>query len=195
MLGLDIGRAELAGLISREEDHAPCLLRIAFEHECSPFAPGLRSVAVRVQLSGPSLDLLPASAQLARALSDLRRRRPLENLCSAPNSSLGWTGSLAQFPAVSVANPPRQEHPTLPTRQPGIPIPGSSYYNQTQIPPGKVLLSASPGLVSRPRDTLPRAEREAARPPAAESAYIARPDPGCGSQHRSEPVGYVQSFK
>ena len=36
VLGLDIGRAELAGLIPREEDHAPCLLRIAFEHGVLP---------------------------------------------------------------------------------------------------------------------------------------------------------------
>jgi hypothetical protein len=36
VLGLDIGRAELAGLIPREEDHAPCLLRIAFEHDVLP---------------------------------------------------------------------------------------------------------------------------------------------------------------
>ena len=36
VLGLDIRRAELAGLIPREEDHAPCLLRIAFEHVFSP---------------------------------------------------------------------------------------------------------------------------------------------------------------
>jgi len=38
VLSLDIGRAKLAGLISREEDHAPCLLRIAFEHGVSPSA-------------------------------------------------------------------------------------------------------------------------------------------------------------
>ena len=36
VLGLDIGRAELAGLIPREEDHAPRLLRIAFEHRGLP---------------------------------------------------------------------------------------------------------------------------------------------------------------
>ena len=36
VLGLDIGRAELAGLIPREEDYAPCLLRIAFEHGVLP---------------------------------------------------------------------------------------------------------------------------------------------------------------
>ena len=36
MLGLDIWRAELAGLIPRKEDHAPCLLRIAFEHVAPP---------------------------------------------------------------------------------------------------------------------------------------------------------------
>ena len=36
VLGLDIGRAELAGLIPREEDHAPRLLRIAFKHRGLP---------------------------------------------------------------------------------------------------------------------------------------------------------------
>ncbi len=36
VLGLDIRRAELAGLIPRKEDHAPCLLRIAFEHQDLP---------------------------------------------------------------------------------------------------------------------------------------------------------------
>jgi hypothetical protein len=32
VLGLDVGRAELAGLVPRKEDHAPRLLGIAFEH-------------------------------------------------------------------------------------------------------------------------------------------------------------------
>ena len=32
VLGLDIRRAKLAGLVSRKEDDAPCLLRVAFEH-------------------------------------------------------------------------------------------------------------------------------------------------------------------
>ena len=36
VLGFNIGRAELAGLIAREEDDPPCLLRIAFEHGVLP---------------------------------------------------------------------------------------------------------------------------------------------------------------
>ena len=36
VLGLDIRRAELAGLVPREEDYTTCLLRIAFEHGRSP---------------------------------------------------------------------------------------------------------------------------------------------------------------
>src|ERR1700722_13927320 len=32
MLGLDVRRPELTGLIAREENHAPRLLRIVFEH-------------------------------------------------------------------------------------------------------------------------------------------------------------------
>src|ERR1700731_2970730 len=32
VLGLDVRRPELTGLIAREENHAPRLLRIAFEH-------------------------------------------------------------------------------------------------------------------------------------------------------------------
>jgi hypothetical protein len=35
VLGLNIGRAELAGLLAREEDHAPGLFRVAFEHFAS----------------------------------------------------------------------------------------------------------------------------------------------------------------
>ena len=36
VLGFDIGRTELAGLIAREEDNPPCLLRVAFEHDVLP---------------------------------------------------------------------------------------------------------------------------------------------------------------
>ena len=62
VLGLDIGRAELAGLISREEDHAPCLLRIAFEHGVLP------CTIAGYRLEWPSGSSFPASAQPARAL-------------------------------------------------------------------------------------------------------------------------------
>ena len=33
VLGFDVGTAELAGLVSREEDHSPRLLRITFKHK------------------------------------------------------------------------------------------------------------------------------------------------------------------
>src|ERR1035438_6255123 len=36
VLGLDVRRAELAGLVPRKEDHAPRLFRIAFEHSGPP---------------------------------------------------------------------------------------------------------------------------------------------------------------
>src|ERR1700735_1558224 len=36
MLGLNIRRAELAGLVPRKEDHAPRLLRIPLEHDLLP---------------------------------------------------------------------------------------------------------------------------------------------------------------
>jgi hypothetical protein len=38
VLGLDIRRAKLAGLVPREEDHATRLLCIAFEHDGPPLS-------------------------------------------------------------------------------------------------------------------------------------------------------------
>ena len=82
VLGLDIGRAELAGLIPRKEDHAPCLLRIAFEHFVLP-DPGYR-------LKWPSGNPAPASA-LRRALPFPRRQRPKQCLPAFEELS-GWSG-------------------------------------------------------------------------------------------------------
>ena len=39
VLGLDVGTAELAGLVPREKDHAPGLLGIAFKHSLSRLLP------------------------------------------------------------------------------------------------------------------------------------------------------------
>ena len=36
VLRLDVRRTELAGLVARKEDHAPCFLRVPFKHEPSP---------------------------------------------------------------------------------------------------------------------------------------------------------------
>src|ERR1039458_3264101 len=97
MLGLDIGRAELAGLIPRKEDHAPCFLRIAFEHTNLPFASSSR-------LAEPASSLLqafrgsdrpvslPASAQLARPDFALPPETP-GNASFAPNGSLMLKGA------------------------------------------------------------------------------------------------------
>src|ERR1700683_1052224 len=68
MLGLDIGRAKLAGLIPREEDHAPCLLCVAFEHDILPRSGLSAGVTVRCVSRPRSSPRAPFSL--------LRRRRP-----------------------------------------------------------------------------------------------------------------------
>jgi hypothetical protein len=73
------------------------------------------------------------------------------------------------------------------TRKPGTASPDPLNY-QTQKPPGKVLLLTfaefTPGgevPLWKPRLEKYFPSREGARPPGAESAYIARPVPGYGS--------------
>src|SRR5580693_8792406 len=72
VLGFYIRRAELAGLIPRKEDHAPCLLRIPFEHDLLLPATGVSQAA---RLS--SRPAIPPASTLRRApFPLLRRRRP-----------------------------------------------------------------------------------------------------------------------
>src|SRR5579863_1320197 len=84
-----------------------------------------------------------------------------------------------------------RKHPPA-TRTPGRQF-QVHLYNQTQKLPGKVLFLALAGLATPRTKTCPQGprgevplwkrnpSREGALPPGAESAYSARPDPGCGS--------------
>jgi hypothetical protein len=55
MLGLDIGRAELACLIACEEDYAPCFFGVTFKHCISP-SPAIPALADDGRLFQPTSD-------------------------------------------------------------------------------------------------------------------------------------------
>src|SRR5271156_3281521 len=65
MLGLDVRRPELTGLIPREKDHAPRLLRIAFEHV--PPSPIGKYTRPKQRAGCAACDLLPRFRLLAKA--------------------------------------------------------------------------------------------------------------------------------
>jgi hypothetical protein len=136
----------------------------------SGFVLGCRSLTVASTGFLPSRNIHPTNA--------IRRREPLENTFTAPNSPFGWnrTSCRASFPETSrPGTPPSACQPGLDCARRSQ----TSYYNQTQNTSGKVL------YVMRFRFEILFQEfppgREDARPPGAESAYIARPDQDYGS--------------
>src|SRR6058998_36991 len=76
MLSLDVRRAELAGLIPREEDDSPCFFRITLEHIARPPRFLRRSNA---RLAGPTPDfqLRPNHPSPTHILSSYFVRLPM----------------------------------------------------------------------------------------------------------------------
>jgi hypothetical protein len=108
VLGLDIGRAELAGLVSREEDHAPCLLRIAFEHDVLPPDPGLSrlsaGVAVRFNCRPQPNPRVPFFNFAAEGPRKMR---------SCPEQLFGWCEPFALLLVPGAIAACRDFHPAL----------------------------------------------------------------------------------
>src|ERR1039458_2820992 len=87
MLSLDIRRAELACLVPREEDYAPCLLRIAFEHDELLSCRLSSGVAVRCNCR---LQPYPREPPLKSPPG------PLGNRTSCPERPFGWLRALVR---------------------------------------------------------------------------------------------------
>src|SRR5580692_2231151 len=103
MLGFNVGRTELAGLIPREEDHAPCLLRIAFEHDVSLIR-GYRPE----WLSGSQTRLQPTGACLFCSSPSKASRKIL---ALPPNSSFGWSQAPSARSSQSAQSRPKTSIP------------------------------------------------------------------------------------
>src|SRR5271168_2317297 len=70
MLGFDVRRPKLTGLIPREENHAPRLLRIAFEHV--PPSPIGKYTRPKQRAGCAACDLLPRFRLLAKGRASIR---------------------------------------------------------------------------------------------------------------------------
>src|ERR1017187_2514918 len=119
MLGLNIGRTELAGLITRKENYASRLLRVALEHDRPPLMQAFGWSDCPVHL--------PASAQPARAPLQLSPpEAPMEN-AHAPNGYLGWFR--ACYCSIVSANLPARK---LPSSLPALVQPRPTLFNLVQ---------------------------------------------------------------